>query len=394
MSAFGETVLTGSQTGSATNPIDALVPRVLVHPIGWGPSGSIPVNLIGSAFSASITVPSNVNQGNPALLSNAWPVKWTDGTTVFGPISSPGAVVLVSGSNVVGTAAYPLVVSGSGVFQVTGSLGFPAIQQVTGTVGLSGPITGSVSLSTPPEVISLDFAAALGMITGALAETRFGFASPASNGPYAVRVTQYFEPASAAIRSFTSTNVGDAGGGDGARQVTVYGYDGAMSPLSETVTLNGLGVVSTSNSYRFIERMEVSNVGPSGSNLGSIVLHQDSLGSGTVGSIGFGNQVAGVGDLQTFWAHHYVRPGKTMYLRGMGFDFAGNTSGHMFGKVASPLSAGSVELQRTGQFGARFQGVAQSLNVPISIPGSSRFTIYTVNTAGTRVAVSFEYLEF
>jgi hypothetical protein len=134
-------------------------------------------------------------------------------------------------------------------------------------------------------------------------------------------------------------------------------------------------------------------VGVSGSNMGTIVLAADVFGSGTVGTIGYGNQVPTQGDNQTFWAHHYVQSGKTMYLRGMGFDFAGATSGYALGKVATPLVSGSSELQRTGQFGARYLGLNQSTNVPISIPNLSRFTIYCVEAVGSKVAVSFEFLE-
>jgi hypothetical protein len=370
VSAIGESWLTGSQTGSLVpyEPIDPLVPRVLVFPVGLGPSGSVLTTLIGSSFSASIVVPSTVNQGDPALLVNAWPVKPTDGIGILG------------------TSGYPEY--------VTGSVAVVGPVTVTGSVGFTGPITGSVILAAAPQVLTMDFAAAMGLISGALAESRFGFVTAGTAGPFAVRATQYFEPTGSAIRSLNSSNAGDTAGGPGAQSVNIFGYDGAMNSLSETVVLNGGSPVPTVNAYQFIERMEVASVGLSGTNLGPIILHQDASGNGKIGTIGFGNQVAGIGDNQTFWAHHYVRSGKTCYIRGLGFDFSGPTNGFILGKVATPLITGSSELQRTGQFGAKFLGIAQNLNVPYSIPGQSKFTMYSVNTVGVQVAAAFEYLEF
>lgn len=72
----------------------------------------------GNSISASLT---SVDQGVPALLSNAWPMKITDGSTVYGGLSAPVHVMFASG----GIAFATTQVSGKPVLKVdmaTGSI--------------------------------------------------------------------------------------------------------------------------------------------------------------------------------------------------------------------------------------------------------------------------------
>ena len=60
----------------------------------------------------------------------------------------------------------------------------------------------------------------------------------------------------------------------------------------------------------FIERIDVVSVGANGSNVGTINMYTTTGAGGTIfASIGVGNIATGLGDNQTFWAHHYVPTG-------------------------------------------------------------------------------------
>lgn len=165
-----------------TSGSNALVVRQVMPDPAY-PNAYIPVrltdgtnfyNISGSSGGSSSISIGAVSQGAPAALSAPWPV------------------ILVSGSDPIGTATHPLYITGTlstapvPVQTVTGSVGlsgpvavsnfpalqqvsgsitgsvgisgpvavsnFPTIQVVTGSVGVTGPITGTVGLSGPVSI--------------------------------------------------------------------------------------------------------------------------------------------------------------------------------------------------------------------------------------------------
>jgi hypothetical protein len=238
------------------------------------------------------------------------------------------------------------------------------------------------------------YAAAIARIPGALADHRFGFSSGGGT-PQHLDATTYTEQASAAIRSLSSSSGSDTAAGIGARQVTITGFDASMNALSEVVTLNGTTAVATTNSYRFIERLQVTSVGTGSFNVGTITLYVNNAGGGgTIGTIGVGNRASSNGDNETYWAHHYVRAGKTMFLLGMSAAMTGVTSGVTYGTSINPTVATSAELIRTPMLGTRQAMVTYAFRVPITIVGPARFTMYNSSTGGNECDGSFEYVEF
>lgn len=81
------------------------------------------------------------DQGAPSLLSSAWPVKITDGSSILGTIDSPQHVILVSGSDVVGTQTHPVYVSGTVLIsnpqQTTTALSGSAVAVLIGGVQIA-----------------------------------------------------------------------------------------------------------------------------------------------------------------------------------------------------------------------------------------------------------------
>lgn len=166
----GEAYRTGSVSpenlGLAVRPIPNVDPEQYIN-----------VRLVnGSAFytaggtSISGGAVLTADQGAPGLLSSAWPVKITDGTTIFGLPESPFSVYLSSGS--LGNQQNPIWITGSfgptppnQTTALSGSL----TGLLVGGIALAGsnplPVTGSVSLS---RAISIE---TLPAITGSVSLT-------------------------------------------------------------------------------------------------------------------------------------------------------------------------------------------------------------------------------
>ena len=243
---------------------------------------------------------------------------------------------------------------------------------------------------------SVNYAAANGRISGSISGHRFGFSSGAGT-PQPLRATAYTEPTSAAQRSVSSNNAADASAGTGAQQVTITYYDNGMNgPLTEVVTLNGTTSVNTVNTnIRFIESIEVTRAGTGGVNAGTITLFGSTGGAGgTVGTIGVGNRVIVVGDNQTFWAHHYVRPLVTFYLTGITTSNPGAVTGQTYGKFVNPLVSTNSELVKTPMLGSRQGSDTYAFRTPIALKGPGRFTLYNSTTGANEADGSFEFMEF
>lgn len=87
----------------------------------------------GSALSA--------DQGSPNLISAAWPVKVTDGTTVMGTTAAPFNVTFTSGGLSVGDAARPIWITGS-VFVLNPSSGGPGSNVTVQSGSVVGLLVG------------------------------------------------------------------------------------------------------------------------------------------------------------------------------------------------------------------------------------------------------------
>lgn len=215
----------------------------------------------------------------------------------------------------------------------------------------------------------------------------------------AVLATTYNEQTTNAQRSFTSSSASDAAAGVGARQVQITYYDATcVGPFTETVTLNGVAAVATTNTnICFIEKMTVISVGSTGRNVGTITLFVNNTGGGgTIGTIGIGNIIAAQGDNRTFWSHHYVQSGKTASLATL------VASAVVAGAVATcsfilrsrnPTVSTSPDVQ-ISEFLVMSQAVVRALGIPLKVVGPARITTYGVPFGNNNsLYASFDFSE-
>ena len=259
------------------------------------------------------------------------------------------------------------------------------------TMATSIPVT----LPTDQSAVLVTFTGTRTGVVGAIISLGGGTA----NTLQIMRATPYTEPASNAQRSMASSSANDTAAGTGARtvEITYYTTTGT-GPFTETITLNGTTPVNTvATNIRFIEELDVETVGSGGANAGTISLFGSTAGGGgTVGTIGVGNILTGVGDNRTLWAHHYVEAGVTASLSTLivGAQSGGSgTSARFFVKSTEVLVANAVErligdvLLVQGAFSRLF-------SFYVRVTGFVRLTAYAIPAVNnTTLSAAFDYSE-
>lgn len=209
-----------------------------------------------------------------------------------------------------------------------------------------------------------------------------------------VEWTTYTEQTSNAQRSIASSSANDTAAGTGARTVklTYYSVSGGSitGPFYETVTLNGVTYVNTvSTTIAFIEKIDVLTVGSGLANAGILTLKAGTGGTGaTIVTIG-------VGDGQTFMAHHYVASGRTMYLTGVSVGIKGADSASFDARVDNPSDPNAFERIVTDNIrvGTNQNTVTRLYGTPVEIPGPAHVRIY-VNPDSTSNRLYFASMDF
>lgn len=203
----------------------------------------------------------------------------------------------------------------------------------------------------------------MGLVAGARVAQAHGFVgvnTAADRVP--VRFGTYVEPPTAAQRSIGSTNANDTAAGTGARKVKLTYYDGSLNgPYEETVTLNGTTAVDTvATDIRFIEGMEVVEVGSTGSNQGLIVLRNGTGGAGPT------RATIPATYMNTFWAHHYVPTGQRAIIKNLLWGMANGDSGNILLRYRNPLDANSAYRYKSTV--SRIEGSSPTLTHPLNPP--------------------------
>jgi hypothetical protein len=314
-----------------------------------------------------------------------------DGQTIA---SNP---VLVAGQD--GTNAQSIATDGYGRVQVaiTGS----STSQVEGRAA-----DGATPVGNPVLIGGFDGTNAQTILTdssgrivtapaGASTTSGFSFGDVALSSitTSVVRRTTYTEQSANAQRSVASSSANDTNSaGTGARQIKITYYDSTgAGPSTETINLNGTANVNTvSTTICFIEKIEVVSVGSGGSNAGTITLFAATAGGG--GAVG----TIAVGDNRTYWAHHYVATGKTLYITSQ--SVVVNGGGALFflkGKTIGVATA--VEAQISDYVRSATQSGTNTRNygTPIQLVGPGRIIMYVTTEANTSLTYrgAFDYYE-
>jgi hypothetical protein len=305
-----------------------------------------------------------------------------------------GSVTTASPTYVTGTAnALSLDTSGRLREDVTSWLGSTAPTVGQKTMANSVPVTIASDQSAIPVSISAPAGARVGLVQGIVI-----LGGGTGGSLNAIRATTYNEQTTNAQRSVSSASASDTSAGTGARQITITYYDQTCAgPFTEVVTMNGTTSVNTvSTTICFIEKIQVTSVGSGGTNAGVITLFVSTAGGGgTIGTIGTGNVVSGVGDRQTLWAHHYIATGKTAQLATLviGSTNSSASNATFLMRSKDPTSATSSDLQISDFLPSNISTV-RALGIPLKIAGPARILVLGNPTGNNSTLVaSFDYSE-
>ena len=165
---------------------------------------------------------------------------------------------------------------------------------------------------------------------------------------------QYY-PTSAGIVSVVSSDANDDDGDTGARTMEIQGLNGNYEEISETITLNGTGAVTTTASFHRVFRMRVLTAGTSGTNEGNLTA---SIGGNDVARISAANGG------QTLMAVYTVPAGKKGYI----IKFQGSLSKNQEAQfmIRTKDSVGGA-WQVKGMFGTFSNSVGYDYPVPLEV---------------------------
>lgn len=233
-------------------------------------------------------------------------------------------------------------------------------------------------------------------LTGFGADFNFGDVVSASTTIKLVRRTTYTEPTANAQRSFASASANDSAAGTGARQLVLTYFDvNGLGPFTETITMNGTTAVNTvATNICFIEKIIVTQVGSTGSNVGIITLYAAvAAGGGAVWTIAATNN-------QTISAHHYIASGKTANITGISCSHNGTTVGSggvftMFYKVITGTNKPTIQVSDFVRLYGQSSTFSRVYQSPIKLAGPARIEMQVTpeTSSSTTYRSAFDYFQ-
>jgi len=192
---------------------------------------------------------------------------------------------------------------------------------------------------------------------------------------------QYY-PTSAGVVSIVSDDANDDDGDTGARTVEIEGLDGNYEEISETVTLNGTGAVTTTASFHRVFRMKVLTAGTSGTNEGNLTA---SIGGNNIARISAANGG------QTLMAVYTIPAGCKGYLD----DFHGSLSKNQ--EAVFMIRTKGIQADGAWQVKAMFGTFANSVHyhypVPIEIDEKTDIEVRAKAGATSEVGAIFDIIK-
>lgn len=261
------------------------------------------------------------------------------------------------------------------------------------------PAIGSSNFYFNPVHTDYLVAASLGLVPGVTVGRSFGYVANTGVNYLPILATPY-SPASPGVgaqRSISSTSALDTAAGTGARSVMITYLTTTFVVKTETVALNGTTAVNTvGTDLAYIESVAVVGAGSQLVNQGTITLFNAAAGAGgALASIAIGPK--GVGDNQTFYAHHYVPAGKTCYIVNIAFGHTLVSGLGVLARTGNPSLTGLPTVDFGGQYGSPIGETPwHPFMNPIAVPGPDRILLISAPNTATANNIStgaFEYFQ-
>jgi hypothetical protein len=195
----------------------------------------------------------------------------------------------------------------------------------------------------------------------------------------------YSFPTSASVLKVSSSSADDASTGTGARTIQIQGLNAAYEPVTETVTLNGLTPVNTTNSYIRVNKMVVLTAGSGGTSAGFIYAGTGDVDAGVPAVIV--NQTGLIAN-ETESAFYSVPAGYTAYIN-MWTMSSGNTTANAWTRFTLRIRPFGGVFGIKAQYHIPGNGIYEcAAAYPIAIPEKSDLDIWGYASGGTALVSS------
>lgn len=192
-------------------------------------------------------------------------------------------------------------------------------------------------------------------------------------------------PAAALQMTVSSSSTSDTSAGTGARTVLINGLDANYNVISESVTLNGQTVVTTTNSFLRINSMLVTTAGTGLANAGIIYIGSGTVTSGVPATI---YNVIAVGYNNTTSSQYTIPAGYTGYLAIARIGLAQDTGTSLI--TARTRFVGTNGIAITGPLIVTNNSIStQPFPYPIVIAEKTRIQGEAIGSAANNEAAGF-----
>jgi hypothetical protein len=169
---------------------------------------------------------------------------------------------------------------------------------------------------------------------------------------------------SAETMDVVSDSANDTSAGTGTQTVVIEGLNSDYEEISETVTMNGVSAVTTSNSFLRVHRMYAAASGSVGTNDGQITADPTTSGSGSRQAL------IAAGDGQTLISHYTVPANYDGFIVGGQISISSSVGGTGVKEAICQFMRrdlnGSWRLQQ--QMGARIDGAGTTADINFTVP--------------------------
>ena len=194
-------------------------------------------------------------------------------------------------------------------------------------------------------------------------------------------VAAWITPTAATTVNITSSSASDAAAGVGAQTISITGLNGSYAEVSETITMNGVANVATSNSYFIIHKMIVLTAGSSATAVGTII--STWTGGGTpVGP----NIVIGSNESQA--AIYQVPAGYSLYVTD--FTVGSNAGGQAIHSLMAKPFGGVYNLKQSLPTNVNSNNAFKTFNPPMKFIEKTTIKLQSKVDAGEENYGSFD----
>ena len=255
--------------------------------------------------------------------------------------------------------------------------------------------------TSPPHSVTVqgayepfDLQVARRQIMGHQGYFRFGWANAVGSSPQTISTFSatgagYVYPTSATVMKVSSSNAADAAAGTGARTLLVAGLDANYNSISETVTLNGVTPVNTTNSYLRILYTEITSTGSGNAQAGTIYVGTGVVSGGGVPATIYWQSESTYNNWS--FAGFTVPAGYTAYVTSYTVTSQSTTANQNiscglvvfeYGDASSTTAQGYPELQSTARLTSNSQ-FDRHFDYQFAISEKSDFELRAWNQTGT-----------